>query len=1003
MKTITINQWKELFLAVADAIAAQEKRLNELDSLIGDGDHGSSIKRGFDAVKASISDSSFGSVGELFSRVGVVILQETGGAIGPLLGSFYMDAAKGTRGLMETDLQVWSGMFSSGVDRISHLGKAQPGDKTLLDALLPAAEVFKEAFGLGFPLVFAFRNAACAARRGADLTGSMVAKFGRAKFLGERALGHQDPGANSIFLMLDAMADALARMDRPGNIHVFEETETLSIATDLLQVNIHKEQVLLEISSLPAKHILKQALPFTFLSKNENPIPLARLLHWHLENDQVFLTCEMQEEHQKVFLLVDFPVPQSCRISLRGMPDGLRQCSVKFSSSQDENFFGGGERFSTVNQRGKRFECWAADRGPQQKPDHPWTYWPVPFFISNQGYSFLSNNFEKSVFDQCSTVQDEFEVLTESPNMSFEIFWADQPVEHIKQLFQRTGFPPLPPKWNNGVWVTCLGGEKAVLEKAHLLRQMHIPCSALWVYDAYDPKGNIGLPICPMHHSGDYQDVPGLVDKLHRMGFKVQTYLFPYFYTNTPPYKEAYAQGYFLKNPDGSTYQFPFWKAVGRDMVQVPASIVDFSNPQAKAWWQGLIGYILVDLGFDGWMHDFAEDIPEDVVAFNGINGAALHNLYPLLYQQAAREACLQVKPDASFYPRSGSIGSQAWLTAAWPGDQICTWGKNEGMSSALTACLSLSLCGVFFIGPDIGGYFGRGVMEEADSFSKELWIRWTQLGALSPIMRDHLGDKPDGSIELCTDQETLAIFKQFAWLHMSLSPYIQGCAAHSIKTGHPIMQHMFLIEPDNPVFWNCDDQYLFGDAMLVAPILQDGQRSRSIQLPDGNWISFWDGKMYQGGKEALLPAPLDQIPILVKEGAVLPSLLDFADTLVESSDGSVQIASENLKLQVYLPGNWENIVAPPVISHRELSDGTVIDLQWSAKTVHIQVAGPKNRLYLFVVPGSDKSALCNVNGEAIAITKAASDKRISCWHDDQSQTINVFCEGSNLDLIIHY
>lgn len=123
-------------------------------------------------------------------------------------------------------------------------------------------------------------------------------------------------------------------------------------------------------------------------------------------------------------------------------------------------------------------------------------------------------------------------------------------------------------------------------------------------------------------------------------------------------------------------------------------------------------------------MHDLAEDIPEDVVAFNGLKGPILHYLYPVLYQQAAREVCLQVKPDASFYARAGFTGSQAWLTAAWPGNQICTWEKNEGLSSAVTACLSLSLCGVFFIGPEIGGYFGRGVVQEANSFSKELWIR---------------------------------------------------------------------------------------------------------------------------------------------------------------------------------------------------------------------------------------------------------------------------------------
>ncbi len=281
--------------------------------------------------------------------------------------------------------------------------------------------------------------------------------------------------------------------------------------------------MLLEISSLALKHTLRQAVPLTFFTSQGDPIHLVRVLACYLEDDQIILTCATQPEQPPVFILVDFPLLRGCRIRLSGLggaASDVRQCSLKFSSSLSENFFGGGECFSTVNQRGQKFACWAADRGPQQTPDHPWSYWPVPFFISNLGYSFLLNNFEKSVFDLCATAVNEFEVLADTPDLSFEVFWAEQPVDHIRQLFERTGFPLLPPLWNNGVWVTCLGGEEAVLEKAGWLRQNQVPCSALWVYDANDPKGNLGWPICPMHHSGVYADLPGLVNRLHRMGFK---------------------------------------------------------------------------------------------------------------------------------------------------------------------------------------------------------------------------------------------------------------------------------------------------------------------------------------------------------------------------------------------------------------------------------------------------------------------------------------------------
>jgi len=213
MKTITLDQWKVALTAVGDAIAAQEKHLNELDSLIGDGDHGSSMKRGFEAVRSLIAVSSYTTVGELFSGVGSVLLQEIGGAVGPLLGSFFTAAARQARELNEVDLAVWSAMFTAGVAKVRQFGKASPGDKTMLDALQPACDAFEIANRQSLPLQDAFRKAAGEARLGAEHTAGWVAKFGRAKFLGERAIGHQDPGATSIYLMLDAMAEALSRME----------------------------------------------------------------------------------------------------------------------------------------------------------------------------------------------------------------------------------------------------------------------------------------------------------------------------------------------------------------------------------------------------------------------------------------------------------------------------------------------------------------------------------------------------------------------------------------------------------------------------------------------------------------------------------------------------------------------------------------------------------------------------------------------------------------------
>ena len=145
MKTIDLDQWVRIFIAAADAIAAREKNLNELDSLIGDGDHGSSISRGFEAARSIVTSSTFVSVGDLFSKVGSEMLQGIGGAIGPLLGSFFTAASKNAKDLTEVDLRTWSAMFAAGVAKVRLFGKALPGDKTMSDALQPACDAFEEA------------------------------------------------------------------------------------------------------------------------------------------------------------------------------------------------------------------------------------------------------------------------------------------------------------------------------------------------------------------------------------------------------------------------------------------------------------------------------------------------------------------------------------------------------------------------------------------------------------------------------------------------------------------------------------------------------------------------------------------------------------------------------------------------------------------------------------------------------------------------------------------
>ncbi|MEP7189447.1 MAG: TIM-barrel domain-containing protein, partial [Roseiflexaceae bacterium] len=638
---------------------------------------------------------------------------------------------------------------------------------------------------------------------------------------------------------------------------VTETAQELLIRAGDMTVSVDKETTRLAFAADQGAIMLREDVPATFGKPGAAGwASLGRVQRWRVDADAVVVSVAFAAGLPgEAELRISFPLARSCQVRVKpGSAEQFASARVQFASARDEHFFGTGERFSTVDQRGKRFVSWAEDFGTQQSPGHPWTYWPVPFFMSNRGYGVVLHTTCRSDFDLCATSPTIYTISVNDTSLSYELFFGPHPLTILDHYTRRAGRPLMPPRWNNGIWRTALGGAEAVLREARRIRAAGIPCSALWVYDAHDPRGNIGWPINTMHHSGHYADVRSFVNQLHQLGFKVQTYVFPYYYQDSLLYAEADEQGYFLKNQDGSTYRWPFFSAVGQQAIRRPASIVDFTNPAAVAWWQAQLRYVLMDLGFDGWMHDFAEQVPEDCICYDGRSGRELHNEYPVLYQHAAQEACQRYKPDASFYARSGYTGSQAWLTAAWTGDQVCTWAVDVGLTSAIVACLSLGLTGVPYVGPDIGGYFGLDTPWAADSYSKELWLRWTQFGALCPIMRDHLGSKPAGSIELWTDDDTVACFAKFARLHMALSPYLLSCAHEATRTGAPIMRHMFLERPDDPATWGCDTQYLLGDALLVAPVLEDAGRRRRVYFPAGQWISFWDGTVYAGGAEVDVP-----------------------------------------------------------------------------------------------------------------------------------------------------
>jgi alpha-glucosidase (family GH31 glycosyl hydrolase) len=470
---------------------------------------------------------------------------------------------------------------------------------------------------------------------------------------------------------------------------------------------------------------------------------------------------------------------------------------------------------------------------------------------------------------------------------------------------------------------------------------------------------------------GEYPDLPGLVQDLHAGGFKVLGYLNTQFIVGRPRTDEGVAKGYFLKRPDGESYLVP-----GPDpnpdvgIRYGTMALYDPTNPEGVAWWQGLLRQMLIDTGYDGWMHDFGEYTPRDAVFADGHTGEEIRNLYPTLYQRTAAEICRQVKPDFSFFVRSGSIGSNQWAPSAWPGDQHTDWSFDRGLPSIIPAALSVGICGTNTWGPDIGGFFDAYDGSDVAT-STELWIRWCQFGALTPLMRDHLGPKrmstPD-AIDMWSNEQTIDTWRRYARLHNALVPYLYAYARNAQKTGVPTMRHMVLHSPDQPEALQQDYQYLLGEELLVAPVVEPGATTRRVWFPPGTWYGFWDETTYSGPGYTEVPAPIEQIPLFVRAGSVLPLMTQPVVTLAGvAADDLLQ----DLELRLY-----PSAESAPTSGSFTFHDGSTIKISSSPERLTLALDDrTRSRQMRLRLPASHHVAGITADGASLPEPEvAASD-----------------------------
>ncbi|HEX2171574.1 MAG TPA: TIM-barrel domain-containing protein, partial [Dehalococcoidia bacterium] len=583
---------------------------------------------------------------------------------------------------------------------------------------------------------------------------------------------------------------------------------------------------------------------------------------------------------QRVLATTTEPGAGPAEVDLRAVQEGIIRVAFQpppgppvvrtaFAAVSDEGeaFLGLGERFEGVSLAGRRVDLWTVDR--REVGYGASTYLPVPWLLSSRGYGFLLDESRRSEWEMRSRRGDAWAVTASAPGLAFYLI-GGHPALAIDRYTALTGRPPLPPRWGLGVVKTLIGGEARVLGDAARLRQDGIPVDGIYVYDAVDDAANLGWPHVTYDPipTGVYPDVKALTDALRRLGYRSLGYFGPDFRPDRASFAAAAEAGHLVQLADGRPWVHPHF-GIG---------LIDVFDPEAVHWWQhGPLKRALADLGFDGGMLDLGEALPIEASFPDQRTGAELHNAYPVAYAAAAQGALREYKPDGLFWARSGFTGGQRFHTGTWPGDPIHDWDGVTGLRSMIPAALSAGLAGYAYWHTEVGGYVDGGLDASAD---RELYLRWLQLGAFTAMLRDQFGDRRGRPTDIWTDAETLRLWRRYARIHQALVPYLWRTAEQAQVSGLPLIRHLAIGYPGDRRAWHEEGQYLLGEDLLVAPVLDPDVRERTVYLPTGAWRHWWTGATFQGPADVVVPAPLDQIPVFVRGGAdsPLPDPVSFAD-----------------------------------------------------------------------------------------------------------------------------
>lgn len=533
--------------------------------------------------------------------------------------------------------------------------------------------------------------------------------------------------------------------------------------------------------------------------------------------------------------------------------------AVSFELAASEDILGFGEQFGRLVKNGQKLTLRSEDA---LGTGTGMAYKPVPVWHSTAGYAGFLNTGATVTADVGHERPSVLSLELDDDALDLFVFVSPEPAQRLADYTALTGHSQRPPLWAFGYWMgRCRyhsSGE--MLEVARSMNAHSIPCDVLHLDPDWLVVDRLNTDF--IWNEDRFGKRKEFVADLAAEGKRLSVWELPYVDPKSPLYAELQERGFFVKTLHGATaYLGGTPTPDGR-----PRALIDFSNPQARTWWKEQHRAFLDD-GVAVFKTDFGEGFPADGVLAEDTPAAHHHNLYPLRYNSATSEAIAEATGRTPLvWGRSGWAGSHRY-PGQWGGDAESTVA---GMQATLRGGLSYALGAPGFWSHDIGGFFGPELTDG-------LYVRWTQFGAFSPLMRAH-GLRPREPWAF--SPEALKIARTWIRRRYGLLPYLWQAATASVRDGLPMMRPLHLSFPEDPAAVGIDSQFMLGDDLLVIPIFDDSSApaSRSFYVPKGTWTDLHTGTAYEAGFHTAT-FPLDAMPVLVRPGASIPTVPVPEDT----------------------------------------------------------------------------------------------------------------------------